>query len=92
MWTGSARRVVLLSCFVLVPVCQGARMLARDVAVSFWIPPLSQRYCQRRGCWKLSGSWQAVGVKSGFFLGLARLLHSSGCLVICCPNNKLERG
>lgn len=32
------------------------------------------------------------GVKSGFFLGLARLLHSLGCLVICCPHNKRERG
>lgn len=34
---------------------------------------------------------KAIGVKSGIFMGLARLLHSLGCLVICCPN-KLERG
>lgn len=35
---------------------------------------------------------KAVGVKSGVFISLARLLHSLGCLIIFSPNNKLERG
>lgn len=47
--------VLFIQClYVKEPVCwQGM------CAVSPWMSPPSQRYCQGSGCWKLSGSWQS---------------------------------
>lgn len=78
---------ILLSCFGLMPVCQGARALARARCCWLLDATVFTKTLPRKRRLETECYLARLMVLKVFFLGLARLLHSLGCLVICCLNH-----